>query len=48
MLYMNGSPVVRFHAVNAARPIGSRGNIVQVSEHAGATGTSSIELGGVV
>lgn len=40
--------MVCFNAVNAARPIGPRGNIIQVSKHAGATGTRSIDLGGVV
>lgn len=47
-LYINGSPVVCFTAVNAARPIGSRGNIIQVSKHARATGIRSIDLCGVV
>lgn len=48
LLYLDGSPVVCFNAVNAARPIGSRGNIIQVSKHVGAAGARSIDLGGVV
>lgn len=45
---MNRSPVVCFNAVDAARPIGSRGNIIEVSKHAGAARARSIKLGGVV
>lgn len=48
LLYLDGSPVVCFNAVDAARPIGSGGNIIQVSEHAGAAGARSVDLGGVV
>lgn len=43
------SPTVSFNAVNAAGPIGSGGNIIQVcSHHTSAAGTRPINLGGGV